>query len=157
MGTFGSETACKGWIYHVDILLQPIFSPSFSSWCSWSSARQFYIFIYLFISTLRKVVGHERALFIGLLPQKSTDAVVGDYNKHTNTLFWHTNCQQARSRSLSVWRARQSERRKGQTHQHPSPPQTAGMVWAHSAVGANNREAGKEELPEMHQSESILD
>lgn len=57
-------------------------------------------FIYLFISTPHKVVGRERALFIGLLPQKSTDAVVGDYNKHTNTLFWHTNRQQARSRSL---------------------------------------------------------
>lgn len=154
---FESETACKGWIYHVDISLQPIFSPSLSSWCSCSSARQFYSFIYLFSSTPHKVVGHEHALFIGLLPQKSTDAVVGDYNKHTNALFSHTNCQQARSRSLLVWRARQSERRKGQTHQHPSPSQTVGMVGADPAVRTNNRDAEKEELPEMHQSVNTLD
>lgn len=95
------------------------------------------------------MAGHECALFIGRLPQKSTDVVVRDYNKHTKVLFSRAGCQQARSRSLLVGQARQIGRRKGQTHQHPSPPQTAAMGWADLAVPINNRDANKGEL---HQS-----
>lgn len=59
-------------------------------------------FIYLFIFLLHKVAGHECALFIGLLPRKSTDVVVRDYNEHTKALFSHADCQQAPTRSLLV-------------------------------------------------------
>lgn len=98
------------------------------------------------------MAGHERALFIGRLPQKSTDVVVRDYNEHTKVLFSRAGCQQACSRSLLGGQARHSGRRKGQTHQHPSPPHTAGMGWADPAVPTNNRDANKGEL---HQSKNM--
>lgn len=148
MGVLGSETACKGWIYHADILLQPILSLYLSLSVSLSLSHALQLFTalpyWVFLWLLHQVAEHKYALFIGLFPQKATNVSVRDYHKHTNVLLTRTNCWQA----LSLLCATQGGARKWkvrpinfylhlkQQRHGPNP-----------AVCTNNTDASKEELP----------
>lgn len=87
-GSLRAETACKGWIYHVDILLQSMLLSLFHSYNAVVQSRALQLLF-------RGMKGPNTnvpfsSVFCLFSNEKAVDVLVRDYSGHTNPLLAHT-------------------------------------------------------------------